>query len=434
MPLKAKQIGTGSDYIVLLDLNDEVWLAGRTFMLKRMPFQRTGLKAKLISVGDNTAAVIDLEDNLWIIGIGLENERAFVQLLGVKAQQVSAGNLSVMFIDFQQNLWGYGLNRHGKLGLGDERWRDTPEMVLGLKVQQVSVGRNHTAVIDLESNVWTFGHNAFGSLGLGFSEFRSVGTPQMISNFKAKYVSAGNMSTYFIAMDDTVWVTGTLGDDQPKYSVPTQISTIPAQMISASDIATLIDFDQNLWVRGRGDAGQLGMGRITRLPNFRKVPNLKALSMNTSKWATFVIGSQVQEELIDCSNGRCSPYFEEPTPSVSRPLSQLTLPLSEMDLYPSRLEWDSNRRDLQPSPVFSRMNLQTGRIIPQPGPSVSRMDLQPVPLTESQINEIISAIQPYKSEAEIQIFRNILSQIKLVPLRQAFEDLKRSILTNLVQR
>lgn len=65
-------------------------------------------------------------------------------------------------------VWGY--NKHGQLGLGDDKDRNTPtlvESVLDTNFKKVACGNYHSALLEEGGQLFTFGHNEFGSVGNG---------------------------------------------------------------------------------------------------------------------------------------------------------------------------------------------------------------------------------------------------------------------------
>lgn len=59
--------------------------------------------------------------------------------------------------------WGY--NKHGQLGLGDDKDRNLPtlvEPVLDYNFKKVSCGNYHSSLLEESGLIFTFGNNEFG--------------------------------------------------------------------------------------------------------------------------------------------------------------------------------------------------------------------------------------------------------------------------------
>jgi E3 ubiquitin-protein ligase HERC4 len=62
-------------------------------------------------------------------------------------------------------VYGWGYNKHGQLGLDDDKDRSIPtivEKVLDLNFTKVSCGNYHTALLEENGCVCVFGNNEFG--------------------------------------------------------------------------------------------------------------------------------------------------------------------------------------------------------------------------------------------------------------------------------
>ena len=117
--------------------------------------------------------------------------------------------------------------------------------------------------------VWVSGSNNYGQLGLG-DEYKKVDRQfelVKIPNLKVRQVSTGESHTIFIDMENDVWVCGKneggqlgLGDTKNRYT-PTKIPNFKAKEISAGYNHTLfIDLENNVWGCGSNSQGQLGIG------------------------------------------------------------------------------------------------------------------------------------------------------------------------------
>lgn len=207
--IKAKQISVGQMNMAVIDLDNSIWVcgdnscyqlgldcAGLNFLeiLVKIP----NVKAKQVCCAKNFIIFIDLNDDVW--GCGLHEPykqqsanysdkcnnygRFPTQVSNLKAKQISAGDHHVILIDLDNNVWAWGENKYGQLGVGDRSDRIQPTQ-LPIKAKEVIADHADTAIIDLDSNVWVC-----GSLGLTYlwgSE--NILFPKQIPNIKAKCFS-----------------------------------------------------------------------------------------------------------------------------------------------------------------------------------------------------------------------------------------------------
>ena len=138
-----------------------------------------------------------------------------------------------------KSLWTWGNNDYGQTGQGGSTGLKTPLQVGSDLFTDVACGAHHTIALDQNGNVWTWGHNGFGQLAAGDT------TPQ---------------------------------------NVPTQI-TSPSDLpstpvaVAAGDYSTyLLKFSGALYVAGRNNAGQLGLGNTTNQHHHVQIPFAQKIS------------------------------------------------------------------------------------------------------------------------------------------------------------
>lgn len=126
-------------------------------------------------------------------------------------------------------LYTFGGNHFGQLGIGNSyNIRSTPTLVKTKdKINSVSCGYNFTGIVDDNGKLWTFGNNDNLQLGLGSNIRRDIPVHVKDSVETSKHES----------------------------------SPIPkVKMISCGhDHSAFIDVNENLWVSGNNDYGQLGL-------------------------------------------------------------------------------------------------------------------------------------------------------------------------------
>ncbi|MDQ8198680.1 PKD domain-containing protein [Pelagicoccus enzymogenes] len=228
---------------------------------------------------------------------------------------VASGSSHSLFLDDEGKVWGAGSNYDGQLGGGPESPNSTELSVIfdsgamaisagqtfssiigtdgsllvsgkvrydsfpGVeysdyrsftKIEQSGIvafdsGDEHIVYLKEDGSVWTTGYNREGQLGTG-DQNRKVDQAQKIVDTGAASVEAGSNNTYVTMNDGTIWGTGyglispqTFRSENAYELQP--IFTSRVQKISASNnlLAVLLK-DGSVWVGGRNDYGQLGLG------------------------------------------------------------------------------------------------------------------------------------------------------------------------------
>jgi len=198
------------------------------------------------------------------------------------AVQVSAGTYHNLVIDSAGTLWTWGRNNYGQLGLGDAIDRDIPirvpdEGMSGYGWTEISAGKYHSVGIRDDGSLWAWGRNNYGQLGTGSTSATPALSPVQVSTSEMtgegwQKISTGDYHT-LAAQSGTLWVWGRnnygqlgLGDTLDR-AVPTKIYALGTQLwacaMAAGGSHSAISFGGELWVWGSNDRGQLGLGDFT---------------------------------------------------------------------------------------------------------------------------------------------------------------------------
>jgi alpha-tubulin suppressor-like RCC1 family protein len=173
-----------------------------------------------------------------------------------------------------------------------------------MKVKQVSAGYFHTLIIDYEDNVWACGHNLDGRLGLGLE----LGTASRVSTFmqikgiKAKRVICGRNSSAIINFENELFMFGLnnygqLGlSDTVKRFVPTKVPNIKIKDVSlSSNHSLLLDIKGNVWACGikwenfnKSGSRKYNKNNLLLTPTL--LPNIKARKILALKDTAIIIG------------------------------------------------------------------------------------------------------------------------------------------------
>lgn len=212
--LKVLYVSFGAGFIVILDVNNNVWRCGSNndeqlgIPQNESPYgsvkglrKLEDIKIKQIAAGRTHILLIDLNDNVWTCGrggygqLGLGSygyQKRFARIPNIKAKLVSGGYKHSALIDMEDNVLMFGSNEYGQLGVHNCEYKIIPTKI-GFRAKSVSCGIEHTALLDMNNNVWTFGNNKAGQLGIGNYEDQNI--PMQIPDIKARSISAYVRST-----------------------------------------------------------------------------------------------------------------------------------------------------------------------------------------------------------------------------------------------
>ncbi|MCL2174502.1 MAG: hypothetical protein FWB73_00505 [Treponema sp.] len=232
-----------------------------------------------LSAGGGHTVAIKTDGTLWAwgnnwfrqLGDGTdgtaESKNTPVQI-GSGYVSVSAGDYHTLAIKTDGTLWAWGDNDYGQLGDGTNEGKNTPVQIGQDRWTSVSAGGNHTVAIKTDGTLWVWGRNSSGQLGDGTNEGKN--TPVLIGTGWA-YVSAGSDHIVAIKTDGTLWAWGDnnygqLGNGSSGIGyyggkdTPVQIGQDRWTSVSAGSHTVAIKTNGSLWVWGRNNNGQLGLG------------------------------------------------------------------------------------------------------------------------------------------------------------------------------
>jgi alpha-tubulin suppressor-like RCC1 family protein len=109
--------------------------------------------------------------------------RKVMSLLRHRVVQASCGGAHTAVLTESCALFTFGRGRNGRLGLGDNKWRDTPHEVTGFPqgvgVAQVVCGWNFTVARTVSGRLYSWGKQGEGQCGLGYVDKDQL-SPQLV--------------------------------------------------------------------------------------------------------------------------------------------------------------------------------------------------------------------------------------------------------------
>ncbi|KAG1705501.1 hypothetical protein DVH05_003190 [Phytophthora capsici] len=119
--------------------------------------------------------------------------RKVMSLLRESVVSASCGGAHTAVLSAKGTVFTFGRGRNGRLGLGDNKWRDTPHQVVsfpqGTRVSQIVCGWNFTAALDRQGSIFTWGKTGEGQCGLGYVDKDQV-VPRCVE--KLREVAVGS--------------------------------------------------------------------------------------------------------------------------------------------------------------------------------------------------------------------------------------------------
>ncbi|GMF26624.1 unnamed protein product [Phytophthora lilii] len=98
--------------------------------------------------------------------------RKVMSLLRESVVSASCGGAHTAVLTAKGTVFTFGRGRNGRLGLGDNKWRDTPHQIVGFpqgtRISHVVCGWNFTAALDRQGSIFTWGKTGEGQCGLGY--------------------------------------------------------------------------------------------------------------------------------------------------------------------------------------------------------------------------------------------------------------------------
>ncbi|OGG62076.1 hypothetical protein A3C87_02180 [Candidatus Kaiserbacteria bacterium RIFCSPHIGHO2_02_FULL_49_34] len=240
---------------------------------------------KSVVAGTAHVAALKTDGTLWVwgwnssgqLGLGDTTNRSTPTQIGTATdwKSVVTGNVHTLAIKTDGTLYAWGGNTSGQLGLGDTSNRSTPTQI-GSETDWVSVGigGSFSFARKADGTLWGWGLNGNYQLGLGEGNNSNELSPVQIGSATDWQNVVGAIGGGFMVatkQDGSMWSWGIndngrtgLGTSTGYAYVPTQIGTettwSPYIAAAGGRFAIAVRQDNTVWVWGKNDTGQLGLG------------------------------------------------------------------------------------------------------------------------------------------------------------------------------
>ena len=222
-------------------------------------------------------------DGYGTFGLGdvLEKRSTPTQLPLRDIVDISHGTTVQCFYTLKDGtIWACGYNAYGQLGLGHQTTPIKTPVQFPLTTDEVAYivgGSGWSAMLKKDGTVWTAGRSTSGCLGFGTVETVSTTFTQIASNVEA--ISGYSSNLYVLMNDGTVYGCGDnaykqiANTDDANYVSLTKVEgLVDIKTIHAGLQSLLcIDNNNNMYVVGRNDGGQLGVHNTSTVSSPRTI-------------------------------------------------------------------------------------------------------------------------------------------------------------------
>jgi len=215
-----------------------------------------------------------LDRNHWQSKLLLDRYTPVTNLAKNRILQIAAGSYHSLLVDDCGRVWAFGEGSHGQLGLGNTETQLEPKGIGffdNKNVKQVSAGQTFSLCLTYQGDVYSWGKGSFGELGQG-EYIRKCLQPQRISfegNAQIRGLACGGCHVIAISrtQDSSLFVWGRNENGQLGLGTRQNSSTpkilqrpwhAPIRNIFAGERHSVILTEPgDVWVWGRGRHGQL---------------------------------------------------------------------------------------------------------------------------------------------------------------------------------
>lgn len=218
------------------------------------------------------------------LGLGDIIDRSSPTQIGSLTSWVSVvgGTVTAMAIRNDNTLWAWGQNDRfqiSPISLGVGIGYSSPIQISSTADwKQVAQNGSFWSAIKTDGTLWVQGANDWGQLGIGIASATNISTPTQIGTLTNwKQVACGDRNTFALKTDGTLWSWGDSTNFGTGYSSPQQIGTSTdwKTIVASGFSAFLLKNDNSLWAWGLNTYGQLGIGNATLTTSLRQVGSSK---------------------------------------------------------------------------------------------------------------------------------------------------------------
>ena len=235
-----KMINCGYAHIVCLDFNGSVFSFGENYqgqlglgknicrLLKTPIPQKVDIPScKQIACGAGFSICLTENNLLYSFGsnydgqLGLDNNSHFDSPQLIRnfdnIEYVICGGHYSICKTYDNIYYGWGSNLSGQIGHDEYKIYHKPTLCNNYpdNIKSIKCGNGHTLLLTLEGNIYSFGNNKHGELGLNDNTIGKTNIPTLIRNIpEIKRIECGRDYSMCIDVNDYIWLFGKNNDGQ----------------------------------------------------------------------------------------------------------------------------------------------------------------------------------------------------------------------------
>ena len=314
-----KRIDCGYGHVLCLDFNGSVFSFGKNdYGQLGLGKNNNGLKetyipqkidiplCKQIACGNEFSMCLT-EDNLLYCfgnndrdqcGLGSSNKwynspQLIPDLYNI--EYIACGGYHSICKTYDNIYYGWGSNLSGQLGhdkyeiyIKPILCNNYPDNIISIKC-----GHNYTLLLILEGNIYSFGSNNAGQLALNKNDISGTNIPTLITNIpEIKRIECGRFYSMCIDVNNYIWLFGKnnygqlgLGDKKNRYT-PIEHPTLSSVMdISSRGYSTFIKtLDGKIFAFGNNEYSQLGI----KTSQYCQLTPIQVFEGKEDTWGSFI--------------------------------------------------------------------------------------------------------------------------------------------------
>ena len=259
-----------------------------------------------VSCGFYHSGCVDMDGNVFTfgrnalgqLGVGKYSEELIQTHIPQKLnlppiKQIACGTHFTMCLSVSGDVFSFGYNNHGQLGHGDDIDYNSPKQIELLQdIEFIECGHDYAACKSIDNRIYVWGYNNFGQLGIGNKvnqrkPFQCVDWPEDIVDIKYGY-----NHSLILTLHQDVYSCGNHINGQLGREIVGDYATTLEKISSLSHILRIecgyshsmcIDIDNNFYIFGKNNHGQLGFGDTVAKSKIVKHPILSNIIDISSK-------------------------------------------------------------------------------------------------------------------------------------------------------
>lgn len=264
-----------------------------------------------------------------------ERQRKPKQISALQNQhviQVACGFKHSVAVTNDGKVFTFGLGENGLLGDGGNSPRKIPQQVMSLKdehIGQVACGKHHTLALTSDGcRLYSWGDGDFGKLGLGSDTSKS--TPNLVESLRnvgLKKIACGSNFSVALGNNGSLYTFGHpnfIGNPDAATkdtSIPQVVQPLSGHPVTdvavGCEFVIALDRDQSLWTWGTNSEGQLGIG--TNEPHYtpcfvnivrdKKLTRVSAGTSHCAAWSGALVCARLPLNLTLGTPSHIPPYY-----------------------------------------------------------------------------------------------------------------------------